>query len=74
MPSSNDGFLLVMLLFCRHADKNLFLVDEKHIFEFFIAPFQAFQQQAQELVALETIVLQTLGELKLQYCTRCVTV
>ncbi len=24
--------------------------------------FQAFQQQAQELVALETIVLQTLGE------------
>lgn len=28
----------------------------------FIDHFQAFQQQAQELVALETIVLQTLGE------------
>lgn len=27
-----------------------------------MALFQAFQQQAQELVALETIVLQTLGE------------
>lgn len=29
--------------------------------------FQAFQQQAQELVALETIVLQTLGEYS-PYC------
>lgn len=32
--------------------------------------FQAFQQQAQELVALETIVLQTLGEYRM-YCTDC---
>lgn len=32
--------------------------------------FQAFQQQAQELVALETIVLQTLGEYRL-CCTDC---
>lgn len=32
--------------------------------------FQAFQQQAQELVALETIVLQTLGEYRLR-CTDC---